>query len=552
MIWARTLLFLGLTNLVEANSTYEKPIVDAMHRFNVLMNSMLKNNGTGLIYHDGDPLSPSDFTWFLARVEDMMVSLQWLIDRYPRNETEILKENIDMLHHFGNKWEGWYTEGSYIKRNLYDFPPSVTDEQWAFLHGVTIAEGNNPLANLLMCTNSLTFVEASNTQPCSDVDWTFKYHGSASGTILADERIDGLNPYYGSELCTDVETIYSLAYNYFAIGDPDYADRAELTAFNALPAAVSGDWWSHQYMTEPNQPFSKNLSATPFYDTNTISQTFGVEPNYPCCTVNHPQGYPKFTMYSYLKKGDSGLVHALLSPGRVTTQLDGHSVIIDCQTSYPFDGHLSYTIDSDTKFDFYLRVPQWSTGTRIRTSHNLTPPSMDPNFRLYQLEIPSGKTTVEYDIGMALRTVRRANDTVAIYRGSILYGLHIPPIVSSGPPKFYNNETDYPPGTYPPQAQDHTLLNSTSWNVAIDPSTLVYHPGSGPLPSPTFEDGQLPMFVTAQACLIDWPLWMGVVPDSPIPKKERKCLGDTFEATLRPYGSSKLHMSDLPTIELDT
>jgi hypothetical protein len=103
------------------------------------------------------------------------------------------------------------------------------------------------------------------------------------------QRLAGLNPFYGSELCTDVETIYSLAYNYFAIGDPDYADRTESAAFNALPAAMWPDWTSHQYMTEPNQPFSKNLSASPFWNVNTVGQTFGVEPNYPCCTVNHPQ-----------------------------------------------------------------------------------------------------------------------------------------------------------------------------------------------------------------------------------------------------------------------
>lgn len=90
-----------------------------------------------------------------------------------------------------------------------------------------------------------------------------------------------------------METIYSLAYNYFSIEDSDYANRAELTAFNALPAAVSADWLSHQYTTKPNQPFSKNLPATPFYDDNTQSQTFSLEPNYPCCTVTPCKDIPR-------------------------------------------------------------------------------------------------------------------------------------------------------------------------------------------------------------------------------------------------------------------
>jgi len=49
-----------------------------------------------------------------------------------------------------------------------------------------------------------------------------------------------------------VETIFSLGYNYRAIGDSVFADRAELAAFNALPASVAPDWWSHQYMNGIN------------------------------------------------------------------------------------------------------------------------------------------------------------------------------------------------------------------------------------------------------------------------------------------------------------
>lgn len=81
------------------------------------------------------------------------------------------------------------------------------------------------------------------------VDMTIKYHGSSSGTIIADEYLGGLSPQRGSELCMTVEMMYSMSYLYRFMGDNDFADRAELAAFNALPAAISADWWSHQYVT---------------------------------------------------------------------------------------------------------------------------------------------------------------------------------------------------------------------------------------------------------------------------------------------------------------
>lgn len=303
-------------------------------------------------------------------------------------------------------------------------------------------------------------------------------------------------------------------------------------------------------MTEPNQPYSRNLSTTPFYDTNTQSQTFGLEPNYPCCTVNHPQGYPKFVMYSFLKKGENGLVHALLSPGNVKTSIQGEVVEVDCRTDYPFNSELSYNIINQApSLELFLRVPQWSTGHKV---YGASASAVDPSTGLIAIKIPTGTTKLRYTIDMKLTTSPRTNDTVAVYYGAVLYGLYIEPEISSEPPKFYTNQSQYPAGTYPPQAKDHTLLNTTEWNVAIDESTLIYHSGSGPLPlDRVFEDGKsLPMSVTAKGCLIDWPLFLGAVPDAPIPKANRTCLGDVFEVTLKPYGSAKLHMSDLPTIDL--
>jgi hypothetical protein len=251
-------------------------------------------------------------------------------------------------------------------------------------------------------------------------------------------------------------------------------------------------------------------------------------------------------MYSYLRNGKNGLIHALLSPGKVTTKINNKAVTIDCQTDYPFNTSLSYTIDTETPFDFYIRVPKWSTGIKI----NNAPAPIDTKTGLTKISIKSGNTTLNFDIGMEIRTESRANDTIAVYRGPILYSLHIDPIITSSPPHYYDTQQEWAEGSYPPQMQDHSMTNGTEWNVAIDPSTLRFHSGNGSLPSPTFDDGKLPMYVTAKACLIDWPLYKGAVPASPPALGARVCIGDHFAATLRPYGSSKLHMSDLPVIEL--
>ena len=99
----------------------------------------------------------------------------------------------------------------------------------------------------------MTHEEALKDQTRTALDLLKKYHTSVAGTIIADEYISDRNPSHGSELCISAEIMFSTSYIYQYLGDSGIADWSERIAFNAFPASVSSDWWSHQYLQQENQ-----------------------------------------------------------------------------------------------------------------------------------------------------------------------------------------------------------------------------------------------------------------------------------------------------------
>lgn len=112
------------------------------------------------------------------------------------------------------------------------------------------------------------------------IDIVFKYHGTTFGSISGDEFLAGLHPKRGAELCGTVELIFSLSYLYRLFGDNSYADRAELAAFNGLPAGMTEDWWAHNYVTQSNETWARNLKDLPFYNCGPRALVYGLEVNY--------------------------------------------------------------------------------------------------------------------------------------------------------------------------------------------------------------------------------------------------------------------------------
>jgi hypothetical protein len=360
--------------------------------------------------------------------------------------------------------------------------------------------------------------------------------------------------------------MFSFSYLYQVMGDNNYADSCERTAFNALPVSITPDHWARQYVATSNAPFARHLDTqSPFWnvgqdgiimDLGKISGSIGqkskvdenLEPNYPCCTVNMPQGLPKYLSASYVRVGQSGLGHALLGPATANTTLgDGTQVTVTCNTNYPFDNTLSYDITTTKAFDFSVRVPAWAVSSTISVNDHkeAKPASADGHTGMATVNIPAGQNSIQYTLGASIQTTARSNDTVAVYYGALLYALDVGQTVEVLAP-------DGPPNP-PPQVHAYNITATQPWNIAIDPSSLTFKrnansTGTESMANPIWASGAPPTSITARGCQIDWPLDHGI--PAPVPLAPRNCTSTVMNVTMRPYGSLNVHMAELPTIDL--
>ena len=180
-----------------------------------------------------------------------------------------------------------------------------------------------------------------------------RYNGTVYESFTGDECLSGVSPIQGTELCAIVEQMYSYELLYAATGNPKWAERLEVLAFNALPATISEDMWTHQYDQQSNQIACVRFPGKPIFRTNGgESHMFGLEPNYGCCTANFNQGWPKFNLFAFLHKADL-VENAMLIPSQLETE--GISITLD--TDYPFHNAAEYTIQAENPFTFRIRIP---------------------------------------------------------------------------------------------------------------------------------------------------------------------------------------------------
>lgn len=285
------------------------------------------------------------------------------------------------------------------------------------------------------------------------------HHGQVGGRFSGDEHLSGSSPSQGTELCAVVELMYSLEKLFEVFGDPQFADRLELLAYNSLPGTITPDMWAHQYDQQSNQVLVTNEKRD--WSTNgDQSNIYGLMPNFACCLANMHQGWPKFAEHMWMATNDNGLAVVAWGPATVTALVGkGQEVTLDVATDYPFDGKIVITVvtDKSVKFPLHLRTPSWAENSTVKYHGESIKTASGSTVTLNEKWEDGDR--IEIDFPMTVRTESRFNNSVSVMRGPLYYSLRMEK-------EYRSVKLNYDNFSYKGSA-DWEILPLSPWNYGL-------------------------------------------------------------------------------------
>lgn len=266
-----------------------------------------------------------------------------------------------------------------------------------------------------------------------------KHDGEQFG---ANYELPNLTAY--NETCAAIGDVYWNHRLHNLHGDVKYFDVIERTLYNGLISGLSLDGTHFFY---PNA-----LESDGVYKSNRGSCTRQAWFDCSCCPTNVIRFVPSIPGLIY-SKGTNSVYVNLYASSHADIDLNGKPVTIAQETSYPWNGKVKMTVDSDSEVTLKLRVPGWSRNevlpSDLYTYANSygSQPTLTINGEKVETSIQDGyfevtrswspDDTIEIHFPMEVRTVK-ANDKVEEDRGKLAleYGPLVYAVEEVDNPKF--------------------------------------------------------------------------------------------------------------------
>ena len=356
-----------------------------------------------------------------------------------------------------------------------------------------------------------------------------QYNGTPVGLFTGDECLSGLSPIQGTELCSAVDMMYSYELLYAHTGDSKWAERLEVVAFNALPATISDDMWTHQYDQMSNQIACQRFPGKSLFRTNDAdAHLFGLEPHYGCCTANFSQGWPKLACSTFMYKGDT-VINALPIP----SELKSEDVHVLLETNYPFENSFRYTVSGEKDYAFKVRVPGFARNLRVNGE-------AVSNCGELTFRVKAGEEQV---IQVSFETVpymeKRPYDLYSVKCGSLVFSVPV-----AYEKVMFEYVKDGVERKFP--YCDYEYVPKSDWNYAYSGDVLkVENREVNEVP---FSSQEPPVVIRARVKKINWGLEDGYETVCAKVPESREPISEEQEILLYPYGCAKLRMTEIPLL----
>lgn len=463
--------------------------------------------------------------WGKARGGENILVLQWL---YGRTGEKCLFDLIYKIHGQTIDWTGIFNSFPYWRYQ------TAFDHR---IHVVNVAMALKEPALFYLVSKAAMHKDASR----KGIDSLMTYHGQLNGMFSGDEWLAGTHPSQGTELCAVVEYMFTLENLFRIYGEGIYGDILERVAFNALPATISPDWTSHQYVQQVNQ-IKCSAERRNWTENRDDANIFGLEPNFGCCTANMHQGWPKYAARLWMATDDRGLAAVSYAPCKVHASVaDGVDADITVDTAYPFRDKVIIRINlsRDTKFPLKLRLPKWCKKPAILVNREIVEYRVEHDIASIE-RIWNNGDLLELTLPMEAYIEHRGNNAVGVFRGPLLFALPLEEkwIRRSGNLPFANYEV--------------FRKNSSNWNFALQLDTEKpensFEVSEEPIAVQPFSSGNAPVKLKSAARRV--PQWTeemnsaGTPPISPVISEE-----PIEDITLVLYGSARLRVAEFPFTE---
>ena len=474
--------------------------------------------------------------WGKYRWQDEVLIVEWL---YRRTGDARLFELAGVLQQQGFDWVASFKDFRYTGPTTREFLSTTATggnkPEGMQTHGVNNGQALKTAA-VRFRWNGDAAEKANYDRQVSTLD---QYHGMPNGMFSCDEHLAGLDPSHGTELCTVVETMFSMEIALATFGDPAIGDRLETIAFNALPGTFTDDMWAHQYDQQPNQ-VQVGLNSKPWTTNGPESNLYGLEPNFGCCTANFHQGWPKFAASLWMRSPEGGLVAALYAPCTVHTTVEKHSVQLQTDTDFPFREGVRITVRPEIQMRFPLRfrIPGWAHGATVLINGvQISSAVLPGTFHLVDRTWKVGDV-VDLHLPMKPRVSRGFHQSLTLSRGPLVFSL------DPGENWVKLRERG--------MTADWQVFPAGPWNYAL----LVNEDGVGQILVEELPLGAKPFAVAEPSVVLHvagrqlnrWRSEDGVA--APVPAGVQA--GDASQVPLRlvPYGTAKLRITAFPEAQI--